>query len=104
VHEGVEIEGGIEGVGELVEEVDLEGLDANFRVGGVGVEEVGRGGAIVAFEGVLGRGRFLPGGVGFGECYLLLGDTWLTKRAVRFANAHLNAMKPREDGAPTFVR
>ena len=30
VHEGVEVEGGVEGVGELVEEVDLEGLDANF--------------------------------------------------------------------------
>ncbi len=28
----------------------------------------------------------------------------LAKKAVRFANAHLNAMKPREDGAPTFVR
>jgi DNA-binding PadR family transcriptional regulator len=30
VHEGVEVEGGVEGVGEAVEEVDLEGLDAEF--------------------------------------------------------------------------
>ena len=64
VHEGVEVEGGVEGVGELVEEVDLEGLDADFGVGGVGVKECGRGGAIVAFEGVFGWGRF--GGGGFG--------------------------------------
>jgi hypothetical protein len=54
MHEGVEIESGVEGVGELVEEVDLEGLDANFWVGGVGVEEHRRGGAVVAFEGVFG--------------------------------------------------
>ncbi len=92
VHEGVEVEGGVEGVGELVEEVDLEGFDANFGVGGVGVEENRRGGAVVAFEGVFGWGRFggggfgllrfgaveafcfgliLPGGVGFGECFEL---------------------------------
>jgi hypothetical protein len=63
VHEGVEVEGGVEGVGEFVEEVDLEGFDANFWVGGVGVKECGRGGAIVAFEGVFGWGRF--GGDGF---------------------------------------
>ena len=54
VHEGVEIEGGVEGVGELVEEVDLEGLDADLWVGGVRVEERGRDGAVVAFEGVFG--------------------------------------------------
>ena len=29
VHEGVEVEGGVEGVGEAVEEVDLEGFDAD---------------------------------------------------------------------------
>ena len=64
VHEGVEVEGGVEGVGEVVEEVDLEGFDANFGVGGVGVEECRRGRAIVAFEGVFGRACF--GGGGFG--------------------------------------
>src|SRR5882757_8605352 len=68
VHEGVEIEGGVEGVGELVEEVDLEGFNANFWVGGVGVKECGRSGAIVAFEGVFGWGRF--GGGGFGALRL----------------------------------
>jgi len=47
-----------------VEEVDLEGLDANFGVGGMGVEEYRRGGAIVAFEGAFGWGR--SGGDGFG--------------------------------------
>ncbi|WP_433964178.1 hypothetical protein [Tunturiibacter gelidiferens] len=44
MHEGVEVEGGVEGVGEVVEELDLEGLDADFGVGGVGMEELrGRG-------------------------------------------------------------
>ena len=62
MHEGVEVEGGVEGVGEVVEEVDLERLDANFRVGGVGVKEYGRGGTVVAFEGFLGRGRGGAGG------------------------------------------
>jgi hypothetical protein len=64
VHEGIEVKGGIEGVGEFVEEVDLEGLDADLGVGGVGVEENRRGGAIVAFEGGFGWGR--SGGDGFG--------------------------------------
>ncbi len=94
VHEGVEVEGGVEGVGEVVEEVDLEGLDADFGVGGVWVKESGRGGAVVAFEGVFGRdglggggfGGFavcwaeafcvamiLPGGVRFGECLERIG-------------------------------
>src|SRR5580704_7123639 len=68
VHEGVEVEGGVEGVGELVEEIDLEGFDANFWVGGVRVEEYGRSGAVVAFEGVFGSGRF--GGGGFGALRL----------------------------------
>jgi hypothetical protein len=58
VHEGVEVEGGIEGVGEVVEELDLEGLDANFRVGGVGMEELRGWGAVVTFVRVLGCGRF----------------------------------------------
>jgi hypothetical protein len=62
VHEGVEIEGCVECVGQSVEEVDLERLDANFGVDGVRVEECGRGGAVVAFEAVFGRGRF--GGFG----------------------------------------
>ena len=57
VHEGVEVEGGVEGVGEAVEEVDLEGFDANFRVCSVGVEELGCGGAVVAFEVMFGLGR-----------------------------------------------
>jgi hypothetical protein len=57
VHKGVEVEGGIESVGEDVEEVDLEGLDSNFWVGGVGVEELGRGGAVVTLEGVFWRFR-----------------------------------------------
>ncbi|WP_433983240.1 hypothetical protein RBB78_17485 [Tunturiibacter empetritectus] len=47
MHEGVEVEGSVEGVGEVVEELDLEGLDANFGVGGVGVEELLGGGAVV---------------------------------------------------------
>ena len=47
-----------------MEEVDLEGFDTNFGVGGVGMEENGRGGAIVAFEGMFGWGRI--GGAGFG--------------------------------------
>ncbi len=41
VHEGVEVEGGVEGVGEAEEEVELEGLDADVGLGGVGVEEGG---------------------------------------------------------------
>ena len=61
VHEGVEVEGGVEGVGEVVEEVDLQGLDANSGVCGVGVEELGCGGAVVAFEVVFGRWRFGAG-------------------------------------------
>ena len=45
VHQGVEVERGIERVGERVEEVDLERLDANLGVGGVGVKQrLGRGG------------------------------------------------------------
>ncbi len=50
VHQGVEVEGGVEGVGEAVEEVDLEGFDAwdGMAAGCAGV-----GGRIVAFEGVL---------------------------------------------------
>ncbi len=48
VHEGVEVEGGVEGVGESVEEVDLEGFDAD--VGGeIGVESLG---PVVSFKGV----------------------------------------------------
>ena len=42
VHEGVEVEGGVEGVGEGVEEVDGEGLDADVGVRCVGVEEGAR--------------------------------------------------------------
>jgi hypothetical protein len=64
VHEGVEVEGGVEGVGELVEEIDLERLDADFGVGGVRMEEHRRSGAIVAFEAGFGWGR--SGGDGFG--------------------------------------
>jgi hypothetical protein len=48
VHEGVEVEGGVEGVGEALEEVDLQGLDADVG-GGVGGMGLG-GGAVVAFE------------------------------------------------------
>jgi hypothetical protein len=62
VHEGIEIEGGVEGVGEVVEEVDLEGLDADFGVGGVRVEELGGGRAIVAFEMLFVRLRGGGGG------------------------------------------
>ena len=64
VHEGVEVESRVERVGQVVEEVDLERLDANFGVDGVRVEECGRGGAVVAFEVVFGWGRI--GGDGFG--------------------------------------
>lgn len=71
MHEGVEVERGVEGVGEFVEEVDLERLDANLWVGGVGVEEGGRGGAIVAFEGLCGCWRF--GGAGLALCGLVEG-------------------------------
>ena len=63
MHEGVEVEGGVEGVSKFVEEVDLKRLNANLWVCGVGVEEYGRGGAVVAFEGVFGWGCF--GGDGF---------------------------------------
>ena len=57
VHESVEIEGGVEGVGEVVwRKLDLEGFDANFGVCGVGRGRVRAcGGAVVALEGVLGR-------------------------------------------------
>jgi len=48
VHEGVEVEGGVEGVGEAVEELDLEGLDVGLGGGGGWVV-----GPVVAFEGVL---------------------------------------------------
>ncbi len=96
VHESVEIEGGVEGVGELVEEVDLEGLDANFWVGGVRVEEDRRGGAIVAFEGMGGRGCFGSGGFrawrfggrrhsAFRRSYRVgwgLGSVWLGRHAI----------------------
>ncbi len=65
VHQGVEVERGVEGVGERVEEVrPVEGLDANFGVGGVRVKEFRRGGAVVPFEAVFGRGGL--GGGGFG--------------------------------------
>ncbi len=49
MHEGVEIEGGVEGVGEAVEKFDLEGLDADVVWGGGG-GGIGRR-AVVAFEG-----------------------------------------------------
>ena len=39
VHEGVEVEGGVEGVGQAQEEVELEGLEADVRRGGVRMEE-----------------------------------------------------------------
>ena len=61
VHQGVEVEGAVEGVGEVVEELDLEGLDANLGVGRVGVEELLAWGAIVTLVGVLGRGCFGSG-------------------------------------------
>jgi hypothetical protein len=74
VHEGVEVEGGVEGVGEALEEVDLQGLDADVG-GAVCGGGVGRG-AVVALEvgvGILlglgevaaccgGAFRFLGGG------------------------------------------
>ncbi len=69
VHEGVEVEGGVEGVGQLVEEVDLKGFDANLWVRCVRVEEYRRGGAVVTFEGVFGWGCF--GGDGFGALRLV---------------------------------
>jgi hypothetical protein len=50
VHQCVKVESGVESVGEVVEEVDLEGFDSNFWVGGVLVEELGRLGAVVSFE------------------------------------------------------
>jgi hypothetical protein len=56
VHEGVEVEGGVESVGEAEEEVELEGVDAGLRVHGVGMEE-GAGGGVVAFEVMVGGGR-----------------------------------------------
>ena len=52
VHEGVEVEGGVEGVGEALEEVELERFDADVGVGGVGVEEdalAGGGGGAYGF-------------------------------------------------------
>ena len=52
VHESVEVEGGVEGVGQGVEEVDLEGLDADVGRGAGGWGVGGR--AVVAFEGVGG--------------------------------------------------
>ena len=54
VHEGVEVERGVQGVGELVEEVDLEGFHANSGVGGVRMKEDWRGRAVVTLEWVLG--------------------------------------------------
>jgi hypothetical protein len=54
VHEGVEVERGVEGVSELMEEVDLEGFDANSGVSGVGVKENWRGRPVVTLERVLG--------------------------------------------------
>ena len=58
VKQGVEIERGVEGVGETEEKVELQGLDADVGVGGVGVEEGAAGrvsGAVVTFErGVFG--------------------------------------------------
>ena len=39
VHEGVKVERGVEGVGETLEKVELQGFDADVRVGGVGVKE-----------------------------------------------------------------
>jgi hypothetical protein len=58
VHEGVEVKCGVESVGEVMEEVDLERLDANLWVGRVRVEEYRLSGAIVTFKMVLGRRRF----------------------------------------------
>jgi hypothetical protein len=58
VHEGVEVKCGVESVGEVMEEVDLERLDANLWVGCVRVKEHRRSGAIVTFKLVLGWGRF----------------------------------------------
>jgi len=60
MHEGVEIEGGVEGVGEAVEKVDLERLDANFRGFGGGVGS----GRVVALEEIVGRGLVGTGGGG----------------------------------------
>ena len=58
VHEGVEVEGGVERVGEALEEVDLQGLDADVgsRTGGGGAGD----GAVVALEGM----RSVGGAVG----------------------------------------
>jgi hypothetical protein len=64
VHEGVDVEGGVEGVGEAVEEVNLKRLDADV-VGGDGSGDVILdGGAIVAFEDVTGLGYVSTGGGG----------------------------------------
>jgi hypothetical protein len=62
MHEGVEVEGGIEGVGEFVEKRNLEGFDANVWVGGVGVEELRGRRAVVSLVMMLGLGRFGAGG------------------------------------------
>ena len=74
VHQGVEVEGGVEGVGEAVEEVDLEGLDARAGFGWRGM--CGVVGPVVALEGVL--------------CLLaereLLSRGWLVRRRHRRAD------------------
>ncbi len=62
VHESVQVEGSVEGVGEVVKEVDLEGFDTNFRVCGVWMKELRRGRSVVAFEVVFLRGRGGAGG------------------------------------------
>ena len=49
MHEGVEVKGGVEGVGKAEEEVELEGLDADVGVGGVGMEEGAAGRSVVPF-------------------------------------------------------
>jgi len=58
MHEGVEVEGCVEGVGKVVEEPDREGFNTDVGGSDVGVGDMGRGGAVVALEGVLGLGRF----------------------------------------------
>ena len=50
VHEGVEVERGVQGIGEAMQKIDLQGLEAGCvcRGGGCGAR------SIVPFEGVLG--------------------------------------------------
>ena len=62
VHEGVEVEGGVERVGEFVEEGDLEGFDSNLWVSGMLMEELRRRRAVVSLVRVLGLRLFGAGG------------------------------------------